>query len=58
MESTSDKKTLKDIKNIISKTSRDGSYFILLQVILGLILMILFALAYYLFFAGNSYGGK
>ena len=53
MESTSDKKTLNDIKNIISKTARDGSYFILIQIIIGLILMILFAIAYYLFFAGD-----
>ncbi|MCE7740335.1 MAG: hypothetical protein GPJ50_13250 [Candidatus Heimdallarchaeota archaeon] len=53
MESTSNKKTLNDIKNIISKTSKDVSYFILMQVILGLILVILFAIAYYLFFAGD-----
>ncbi len=53
MEPTSNKKTLNDIKNIISKTSKDVSYFILIQVILGLILTILFAIAYYLFFAGD-----
>ena len=53
MESTSNKKTLNDVKNIISKTSKDVSYFILIQVILGLILMILFAIAYYLFFPGD-----
>ncbi len=53
MQSTSNKKTLNDIKNNISKTSKDVSYSILIQVILGLILMILFAIAYYLFFAGD-----
>ena len=53
MESINNKEALNDIKSVISKTSKDVSYFILVQVILGLLLMILFSIMYYKFFAGD-----